>query len=375
MRTTFNISYYCRESKSNKQGLSPLELCININGERLFINLPIKFNYKDFNKKRKPQHIQNLLNEYHIKINELVYEIMNNGLPVTSSTLREYLRTGGTKTYTVQMMVEKYMDNIKTKTTGDAYNKYKLVADYLIGELGDRQLTAITNGDMINIYDQLKLKYLIGTAAGKMIKIKSMFQYATDNGLIRTNPCNCIKVSKGSTTIKYLTVDELDKISGLDLSDYERLDKVRDLMLFQSATGVAYADLVTFDTDNIKQINGVYTYTNNRQKTGIEFTSVILPIGIDILNKYNGYLPLISNQKYNAYLKEIQKLAGIKTNITTHLLRKTYATRLLNAGVNISVVAKTLGHSNTTITQRCYAKTTNSFVANEIGNAIKGGLL
>lgn len=375
MRTTFNISYYCRESKSNKQGLSPLELCININGERLFINLPIKFNYKDFNKKRKPQHIQNLLNEYHIKINELVYEIMNNGLPVTSSTLREYLRTGGTKTYTVQMMVEKYMDNIKIKTTGDAYNKYKLVADYLIGELGDRQLTAITNGDMINIYDQLKLKYLIGTAAGKMIKIKSMFQYATDNGLIRTNPCNCIKVSKGSTTIKYLTVDELDKISGLDLSDYERLDKVRDLMLFQSATGVAYADLVTFDTDNIKQINGVYTYTNNRQKTGIEFTSVILPIGIDILNKYNGYLPLISNQKYNAYLKEIQKLAGIKTNITTHLLRKTYATRLLNAGVNISVVAKTLGHSNTTITQRCYAKTTNSFVANEIGNAIKGGLL
>ena len=375
MRTTFNISYYCRPSKVNKQGLAPLELSININGERLLLNLPMKFNPVDFNKKRKPQHIQNLLNKYHSKVNELVYEIMDNGLPVTSSTLREYLKTGGNKSYTVQMMVEKYMDNIRPKVTDDGYKKYQLVADFINEEMGYKQLTTITTGDMLNIYDKLKLKYLMATAGGKMIKIKSMFQFAFDNGLIRTNPCNSIKVSKGSTTIKYLTIEELTKIQKLDLSDYDKLDRVRDLLLFQSATGVAYADLVNFDGDNIKEIDGVYCYTSNRQKTKIEFTCVVLPIGIEILNKYNNRLPVISNQKYNTYLKEIQKLAGIKTNLTTHLLRKTYGTRLLNAGVNISVVAKTLGHSNTIITQKAYAKTTNNFVANEIGNAIKGGLL
>ena len=101
----------------------------------------------------------------------------------------------------------------------------------------------------------------------------------------------------------------------------------------------------------------------------------ILPMGMDVLKKYDGVLPLISNQKYNAYLKEIQRLAGVKTTITTHLLRRTYATRLLNAYVNLSVIAKALGHSNTTITQKHYAKTTDNFVDEEIGNAIKGGLI
>ena len=42
-KTTFSISYYCRKSKQNKQGQAPLELCININGERIFVNLPAKF--------------------------------------------------------------------------------------------------------------------------------------------------------------------------------------------------------------------------------------------------------------------------------------------------------------------------------------------
>lgn len=102
MKTTFSITYYCRNSKQNKQGQSPLELCININGERLFVNLPVKFSPKDFNKKRKPSHIENLLNQYRIKVNEIMTMIMTDGLPITSNTIRDYMQTGGVKTYTVQ---------------------------------------------------------------------------------------------------------------------------------------------------------------------------------------------------------------------------------------------------------------------------------
>lgn len=375
MRTTFNISYYCRESKANKSGLSPLELSIAINGERLFINLPIKFYAKEFNKKRRPQHIQNIVNEYHIIVNQLICDIMANGLPITSAVLREYLKTGGNKNYTVDMLVDKYLTNLRKKTNEDGYRKYELVGNYLKQELGNKQIISITNGDMIDIYDRLKQTYLLATASGKMVKIKSIFQYGVDNNILRVNPCNGIKISKGTSTIKYLSVEDMDKIKQLDLCDIERLDKVRDLLLFQSSTGVAYADLVNFDSSMINKVNDVWVYTNNRKKTGIEFTSVILPIGMKILEKYDGKLPLISNQKYNSYLKEIQRLAGIRFNLTTHILRKTYATRLLNAGINISIVAKTLGHSNTIITQKTYAKTTNNYIVNEIGNAIKGGLL
>ena len=72
VRTTFSISYYCRNSKINKSGVAPLELCININQERLFVNLPVKFDPKVFAKKRKPADIEQLLNEYKTKVNEIL---------------------------------------------------------------------------------------------------------------------------------------------------------------------------------------------------------------------------------------------------------------------------------------------------------------
>ena len=377
-RTTFSISYYCRESKKNKQNLAPLEMCICINQERLFINLPAKFNPKEFNRKRKPTYIEDMCSQYRVKVNEIINQLILEGMPITSSTIREYLKTGGIKVYTVSMLIDKYMEEIKVKVgkslSVDGYHKYELVAEFLKNEMGDKQVGNITTGDMLRLYELLKSMYLIATAGGKMAKIKSMFQYAFDNGLLKSNPCNQLKINKGNPSVKYLSAEDIEKIKALKLDDMERLDKVRDLMLFQVSTGVAYADLVSFDAKQIEVINNVPTYSSSRQKTKIEFTTVILPLGMKILQKYNGSLPLISNQKYNLYLKEIQKLAKIETVITTHLLRKTYAHHLLNNGVRIETVAKALGHSNTIITQRTYAKTVANTVAKEIGNLLKDTL-
>lgn len=370
-RTTFSISYYCRNSKTNKNGVAPLELCININQERLFVNLPVKFDPKAFAKKRKPADIEQLLNEYKTKVNEILTTLMRENIPITASTLRDYLRTGGNKSKTIKNLTDEYLVRIKSKVgktlTEKVYRKYELVRDFLFEELGkDTELCSITNGHIIRCYEVLKQKYLPSTSAGYMVKIKSMFYYAVDNGMIKTNPATSIKINKGAVKVEYLSDDDLMKIRNLDLEDIDRLNKVRDLLLFQASIGVAYCDLVNFDSSLIVETNGVFTYTGNRQKTGIEYTTVILPEGMEILKKYNGQPPLISNQKYNANLKDIQRLAGVRTNITTHLLRKTYAHRMLNAGVKIDTVARLLGHSNSIITQRIYCKKTTSTVASEV---------
>lgn len=372
MKTTFSITYYCRQSKQNKQGQSPLELCININGERLFVNLPVKFSPKEFNKKRKPVHIENLLNQYRIKVNEIMTMIMVDGLPITSNIIRDYMKTGGVKTYTVQRLCNDYIDHISHRTiTSTVLSKYKLVADFLIEQLGaDKQISSITTADCIKLYDTLKLKYLDSTSAGYMTKVKTILTFAFDNGWIKTNPSNQIKINKGSVKIEYLSDGDMNKIKSIDLSEYPKLDKVRDLLLFQCSTGVAYADLMLFNPSKIELINGVYTYTSNRQKTGIEFTCVVLNDAMNVLKKYNNCLPLISNQKYNKYLKELQKVSGVTTTITTHLCRKTYAHHLLNNGVRIETVARLLGHSNTTITQKCYCRKTTSSIASEVAGVL-----
>lgn len=375
-RTTFSISFYCRESKANKDGLSPLELSININQQRLFLNLPSKFPPKDFNKKRKPAYIEDLLTQYRIKVNEVMAELMAEGLPITANVLREYLKSGGTKSKTIKNLVEEYLDYISPRVGSsmgkNVYRKYELVGDYMMDKLGsDKELTTITSADMVRLYESLKTDFMPSTSSGYMTKVKTIIGYAMDNGYIKKNPLGSIKVERTQPKIEYLTEGELLKIKNLDLSDYPRLEKVRDLMLFQASIGTAYCDLIGFSMNDVEVVDGMYIYTSKRQKTGIEFTAVILPMGLEVLEKYDNNIPLISNQKYNQYMKEIQKKAGVKTYITSHILRKTYATYLLNSGVNISVVARCMGHSNTLITQRCYAKTTDEFVVNEIGRVIK----
>ena len=373
-RTTYSTTYYCRNSKANKSGLAPMELCICINQKRVFINLPVKFSPKDFNKKRKPTEIEQIITQYRIRVNEIIADMMQQHLPITATSLKSWLQTGGTKTYTLEMLCTEFLAQLKC--TPKIYRKYELAMNFIMDNLGaSTELTSINVGMTNQLYASMKEKFLPSTSAGYMTKAKTLFQYAMDYGKIKINPCNGIKISKGTPTISYLSNDDINKIKGLKLDDYDRLERVRQLLLFQLSTGLSYIDMVNFNSEKITIIDGVPTYTSNRQKTKIEFTTVILPMGMDVLKKYDGVLPLISNQKYNAYLKEIQRLAGVKTTITTHLLRRTYATRLLNANVNLSVIAKALGHSNTTITQKHYAKTTDNFVVEEIGNAIKGGLI
>jgi site-specific recombinase XerD len=111
--------------------------------------------------------------------------------------------------------------------------------------------------------------------------------------------------------------------------------------------------------DDIKQDQEtkLYYIKKNRQKTGVEFFSILLGSAVEIITKYEFKLPVPTNQKMNAYLKEIADLCNIDKEITTHMGRHTYGTLLLSNGFGIEMVAKCLGHdpSDTKITAR-YAK-------------------
>ena len=148
-----------------------------------------------------------------------------------------------------------------------------------------------------------------------------------------------------------------------------RLQKVRDLSLFQAASGLSYADLALLKPEDMKETDsGVHYIKGRRAKTGIEYTSVILPFGLDIWRKYCGVLPLLSNQRYNSYLKEIEAIVGLKKGLHSHIFRKTYATMLLNRGVRMETVSKALGHSSTKITQAYYAKMQDNTITSEISS-------
>ena len=374
-RTTFSICYYCRKSNRNKSGQAPLEMSININGERLFLNLPVKFRPDEFSKKRKPHYVQKILDEYRVKANCVIAELLAEHIPITASTLREYLKQGGVKSKTIQDLWTEYLNLIKKRIgvsiSDVVYGRYELARDVCYEVLGqDKEICTVKNADMLNLYDTLKGRYKLSTAGGYFQKVKTTFKYGIDNGYIKTNPFNGIKIEKGTPLPKFLTEDELKLIEDADLWDNERLIKARDILLFQAyGGGMSYIDMVNFKPERLENVNGTYVYKGKRHKTGIEFITVLLPKAIEILHKYDNEIPFISNQKLNEYAKEIQKAANIKKNITSHLMRKTYASLLINRSVPIATISKMMGHSNTTITTKIYAHTKTETIATQVSNA------
>ena len=110
----------------------------------------------------------------------------------------------------------------------------------------------------------------------------------------------------------------------------------------------------------------------HRVKTGVASKVKLLDIPISILRKYEkectgGYLlPIISNAKYNDYLKEIAAILGIQKRVTSHLARHTFATTVTYAnGVSIESISKMLGHTKLATTQ-IYARIVDQTVSREM---------
>ena len=119
------------------------------------------------------------------------------------------------------------------------------------------------------------------------------------------------------------------------------------------------------EKDRLDIVSGWY-----KGKAGVFYTAVILEQGVEILKKYHFKLPIIGNHKLNVYLKTIRDICGIDKPIFSHVARHTYATRCLNRGIRLEVVAKLLGHSTTRITQH-YAKLLQNNILNEVKDAFE----
>lgn len=195
--------------------------------------------------------------------------------------------------------------------------------------------------------------------------LKTFIHEALALELIGSNPYDNFKVSKGETNFrKFLNKEELSKIEQTPIEN-SSLCKVRDMFLFCCYTGLAYSDLKDFDFSQASFVNGMYRLRDFRHKTQTEFNISLIDKAMAILRQYSFSLPIISNQKYNSYLKVLGAFCGLKTRLTSHMARHTFATTIALAnGVQIEIISKMLGHTNIKTTQ-VYAKVLQSEVDKE----------
>ena len=183
------------------------------------------------------------------------------------------------------------------------------------------------------------------------------------------------KVSIKESKREYLTQAELDRIMNKEIR-LPRLSEVRDCFVFCCYTGYAYKDAALLTPEHIGTgINGKKWIYTSRQKTENVSNVPLLEPALDIIERYkdhpicsnkNRLLPMKSNQKLNAYLKELADLCDITKPMTMHIARHTFATTvLLTNGVSMEATSKMLGHSSIKTTQ-IYGKIVESRVSDEM---------
>jgi integrase len=178
----------------------------------------------------------------------------------------------------------------------------------------------------------------------------------------------------------FLTENELQALLEKEFTT-DRLTQVRDVFAFCCFTGLAFIDIKQLRREDLSiGTNGETIIRKQRQKSGVFYNVPLLPVALQLLEKYkeknlpnNQILPVPSNTKMNAYLKEIADLCGINKNLTTHVARHTFATTVTLANnVSIETVSKMLGHKNIKMTQH-YAKVLEKTVVREM-NDLSGKL-
>ena len=173
------------------------------------------------------------------------------------------------------------------------------------------------------------------------------------------------KVQFETVEREFLNEEEIQKLIDKELH-LDRLKLVRDMFIFSCFTGLAYSDVKKLSNSDITiGIDGEKWIRTKRTKTKTLSSIPILPVAEEILDRYKNHpevknsdfiLPVLSNQKSNAFLKEIALMCDIKKPLTTHVARHTFATTItLTNGVPIESVSKMLGHKDLRTTQH-YAK-------------------
>ena len=338
-----NINFLYRSTKDNAN--LHLRLLYRFNDTDFVFGANTKFEVskdywsKQHKKKSKDIDITNKQTEVNNELNKIENQILNAFNTVNPDEVnKEWLQTQIDNYYNPPKEAEalptellKYFDYFieakKNEIANGTLKKY-----YVTKHLLERYQK--TKNNQIKIFDVndsfkndfenycLQNNYALNTISKDLKTIKTVCNHAKHNGLITSHQLDKIKAPQHKTEKIYLTFIELTKIENIDkrrLND--NYDNAKDWLIISCYTGQRISDFMRFDKSMIR-------YEKNKQgilKPFIEFTQVktnkvmtvaLHPKVIEVLEKRNNEFPkVISDPKYNLYIKQVCRIAGITDKI------------------------------------------------------------
>jgi len=392
---TYSLLFYLKKDPRTTINTARILSRITVNGKRAELSVkrsiePERWDSKHGQvkgNKEDAREINSHLDHIKLKLNRIHNKIMELDQRVTAQKIKDLYTGVGEVKKTLMQVFDYHNTQMKSQIGKDfakaTYIRYEttqrhiynfLQHQYKIEDLGLRELkySFITH---LEYYFKTVRNCNHNTAVKYIKNFRKIINLAVDNDWLEKDPFSKYQCKLKEVKREYLTKDELQSIEEMTFA-MERLDQVRDVFVFCCYTGLAHTDVEKLTPDNIsKGLDGEYWIFVDRSKTGNPSNIPLLPRAAQIIEKYKGnpqvlnvekLLPVISNQKMNAYLKEISNLCGVNKNITFHMARHTFATTVtLSNGVAIETVSAMMGHKNLKTTQ-IYAKVVQEKVSEDM---------
>ncbi len=395
LEKSFAILFYLKKPKAYTKGAMPIYLRITVNGVPKEMTTkqecePERWNTYAQRVKGTNEASRNLncyLDTLERQIHDARMKLMDSHTTITAEALKNAL-TGQTERS--KMLLEVFGEHnrqmaalvdkdyssatVKRYETTLEHVRSFLKLKYNITDIDVKSLSYSFATDF-EFYLKSTRKCNHNSAIKYVGNMRKIVTYCLKSGFIPKDPIFGSKMANKEGVREYLSETEIKELQGKQFA-IERLSQVRDLFLFSCYTGLAFIDVFQLTPSHIAiGVDGNNWVFTSRQKTETPSRVPILPQAQEIIEKYkdhpkcineNKLLPMLSNQKMNAYLKEVADLCGITKLLTFHIARHTFATTItLSNGVPIETVSKMLGHRSIRITQH-YAKIIDKKVSEDM---------
>ncbi|MBS7565659.1 site-specific integrase [Mucilaginibacter conchicola] len=385
MRTMLAVLFCLRKPKNYESGSAPIYLRITVDGKRTEISIGRKCNPDrwdiDTGRATGNKEDARSLNAFMSSIEHQLYEIHRQMTAADETVTVETIKSRYTgkleRARTLVAIFEDHNEKMKAlighefeKSTWQRYETALMhTKDFMQWQynITDIPVSKI-NFAFLNDFEYYlrTVRKCANNSAIKYIKnLGKIVRICLGNGWLTIDPYLNYKPRTQKVYRQVLDTKELDRLTKKKIPN-ARLRTVRDIFVFSCYTGLAYVDARKLKrSELVKGIdNKTWIYTQ-RQKTDTLSRIPVLPVAAGIIRTYDKHpqciaenllLPVMSNQKMNAYLKELAGICDIEKELTFHIARHTFATTVtLNNGVPIETVSKMMGHTSIKTTQ-IYAK-------------------
>lgn len=393
MKSTFKILFYIKRSKVTADGKCPIMCRVTVNGTQTAFSCKLNVNPKiwdDREKKRRSdvlKSIDDYLGNIEAQIRKHYQKICDRDAYVTAEKVKKAYHGFGDEYKTLIEAIDYHLESMQSRIGKDrklqTFVKLKRECNCLIKFIKDKYTIDITLRELDlkfieSYYVWLQTAGNCGktTAFDRVKTLKWILYVALEKGWVSKHPFSAFKCKPEYKPRGFLSDEDIQKLMNVELR-YHRQRAVRDMFLFCCFTGLSYIDLRNLKYSDIyTDVDGTKSILARREKTGTQYHIQLLPIAIELIERYRGYrgklddnhvFPVKDGDSMSVTIGRVAAKCRLNIRPTMHMARHTFATTVtLSKGVPIETVSEMLGHKHITTTQ-IYAKLTGNKMKEDMG--------